>query len=32
MNDIDPRDIFNFIAVVVLNGILLFGLFFLLCP
>jgi hypothetical protein len=32
MNDIDPRDIFNLIAVVVLNGILLYGLFLLLCP
>ncbi len=32
MRDIDPRDIFNLIAVVVLNGILLYGLFLLLCP
>jgi hypothetical protein len=32
MRDIDPRDIFNLIAVTVLNGIILYGLFVLLCP
>ena len=32
MNHIEPRDIFNLIAVLVLNGILLYGLFRILCP
>ena len=32
MRDIDPRDIFNLIAVLVLNTILMYGLFRLMCP
>jgi hypothetical protein len=32
MNDIEPRDIFNLIAVLVINGIIMYGLFRLLCP
>jgi len=32
MSDIEPRDIFNLITVLFINGIILYGLFRLMCP